>query len=108
MALGLLRANVDYLAYGKVRCVDLTYHPAHSKCNAVLPVTTISEILWPYRRSLEMHAEHLDTLRNHDVSFETSRKIANEWIEQPHLEEDSWDAKWEDLCEVEIDQWDSR
>ncbi len=64
--------------------------------------------LWPYRRSLEMHAEHLDTLRNHDVSFETSRKIANEWIEQPHLEEDSWDAKWEDLCEVEIDQWDSR
>ena len=26
MALGLLRANVDYLAHGKVRCVDLKHH----------------------------------------------------------------------------------
>jgi hypothetical protein len=73
-----------------------------------LLVTTISDILWPYRRSLEMHAELLDTLRSHDVPFETSRKVANTWAEQPHLEEDSWDAKWEDLCEVEIDRWDSR
>lgn len=72
------------------------------------PVTEIPDILWPYRRSLELHAELLDTLRSHDVSFETSRKIANTWVEQPHLEEDSWDAKWEDLCEVEIDRWDSQ
>ncbi|KAN0124064.1 hypothetical protein V8E52_002554 [Russula decolorans] len=71
-------------------------------------VTAISDILWPYRRSLEMHAELLETLRSHDVSFETSRKVANTWVEQPHLEEDSWDAKWEDLCEVEIDRWDTR
>ncbi len=58
----------------------------HSKCNTV-------------RQSLQSLTS---------VSFETSRKIANTWVEQPHLEEDSWDAKWEDLCEVEIDRWDNR
>ena len=107
MELGLLGANVDNVANGKVWCVD-SKRPAHSKCNTASPVTAISDILWPYRRSLELHAELLDTLRSHDVSFETSRKIANTWVEQPHLEEDSWDAEWEDLCEVEIDRWDSR
>ncbi|KAH9079190.1 hypothetical protein EDB83DRAFT_2503690 [Lactarius deliciosus] len=71
-------------------------------------VTTASDILWPYRRSLEVHVELLDTLRTHDVSFETSRKAANTWVEQPCLEDDSWDAKWEALCEVEVDRWDSR
>ncbi|KAI9458040.1 hypothetical protein F5148DRAFT_337681 [Russula earlei] len=71
-------------------------------------VTDISDILWPYRLSLELHVEILDTLRSHDVSFETSRKVANTWVEQPNLEDDSWDAKWEDLCEVEIDRWDAR
>lgn len=71
-------------------------------------VTSASDILWPYRRSLELHVELLDTLRTHDVSFETSRKAANTWVEQPCLEDDSWDAKWEALCEVEVDRWDSR
>jgi hypothetical protein len=92
----------------KFGAFDPKRHPAHLESNTASPVTTISDILWPYRRSLELHAELLDTLRSHDVSFETSRKIANTWVEQPHLEEDSWDAKWEDLCEVEIDRWDSR
>src|ERR1700761_945151 len=50
------------------------------------PVTSMSDILWPYRRSLELHVELLDTLRTHDVSFETSRKTANTWVEQPCLE----------------------
>ena len=68
----------------------------------------MSDILWPYWRSLELHVELLDTLRTHDVSFETPRKAANAWVEQPCLEDDSWDAKWEDLCEVEVDRWDSR
>jgi len=71
-------------------------------------VTSISDILWPYRRSLELHVELLDTLRSHDVPFETSRKVANTWVEQPHLEDDSWGAKWEALCEVEVDRWVSR
>ncbi len=71
-------------------------------------VTMASDILWPYRRSLELHVELLDTLRTHEVSFETSRKAANTWVEQPFIEDDSWDAKWEALCEVEVDRWDSR
>jgi len=71
-------------------------------------VTAIPDILWPYRRSLEVHVELLDTLRSHEVSFEISRKVANTWIEQPNLEDDGWDAKWEALCEVEIDRWGSR
>jgi len=74
----------------------------------LLLVTSISDILWPYRRSLELHVELLDTLRSHDVPFETSRKVANTWVEQPHLEDDSWGAKWEALCEVEVDRWVSR
>lgn len=72
------------------------------------PVTSVSDILWSYRRSLELHVELLDTLRTHDVSFETSRKTANTWVDQPCLEDDSWDVKWEVLCEVEVDRWDSR
>lgn len=72
------------------------------------PVISVSDTLWPYRRSLELHVELLDTLRTHDVSFETSRKTANTWVEQPCLEDDSWDAKWDALCEVEVDRWDSR
>ncbi len=108
MALGVLGANVDHLAHGKVWCVDLKMPFCSFKMQHRSSVTSISDILWPYRRSLEMHADLLDKLRSHDVSFETSRKIANTWVEQPHLEEDSWDAKWEDLCEVEIDRWDNR
>jgi hypothetical protein len=79
-----------------------------SKYNAVSPVTSISDILWPYRRSLEQHIGLLDTLRSHEASFETSRNGVNTWVEQPHLEDDGWDDKWEPLCEVEIDRWDSR
>lgn len=72
------------------------------------PVTSISDILWPYRRSLEQHIGLLDALRSHNVSFEASRKVANTWVEQPHLEDEGWDIRWEPLCEVEIDRWDSR
>ncbi len=109
MALGLLGANVDNLAHGKVWCVHHKRHPARSKVQTQFsPVTSISDILWPYRRSLEQHVALLDTLLSHNVSFEMSRKVANTWIEQPHLEDDSWDVKWEPLCEVEIDRWDSR
>ena len=100
---------MDKLAHGKVWCI----HPnsvihARLEITQLFPVTSISDILWPYRRSLEQHIELLDTLRSHDVTFETSRKVANTWVEQPHLEDDGWDVRWEPLCEVEIDRWDSR
>lgn len=110
MALGLLRANVDKLAHGKIWCVHPQQrHPRpFGNITQLLLVTSISDILWPYRRSLEQHIELLDTLRTHDVSFETSRKVANTWVEQPHLEDDGWDVRWEPLCEVEVDRWDSR
>ena len=53
-----------------------------------------------------MHIELVDLLRSHTVSFETSRDALAKWVTQPHLEEGSWDAQWEDLCEAEIDRWD--
>jgi hypothetical protein len=87
-------------------CYKLTWGARFRKQSPL--VTSTSDILWPYRRSLELHVELLDTLRTHDVSFETARKTANTWVEQPCLEEDSWDANWEALCEVEVDRWDSR
>lgn len=52
-----------------------------------------------------MHSELVETLRPHSVSFETSRQAINRWVAQPHLEETSWDAEWEDLCQVEVDRW---
>ncbi|PCH38280.1 hypothetical protein WOLCODRAFT_115192 [Wolfiporia cocos MD-104 SS10] len=69
-------------------------------------VSSIPQILTPYHRSLEMHAELVDILRHHDVSFEVSREAIAKWVAQPHLEEYSWEAQWEDLCEAEIDRWD--
>lgn len=64
-------------------------------------------ILIPYHRSLEMHVELVDVLRSHSVLFEVSREAISKWVAQPYLEEGSWDAQWEDLCEAEIDRWDS-
>jgi len=70
-------------------------------------VSSAAQLLIPYRRSLEMHADIVNTLRCHSVAFETSRQMITQWATQPHLDQDSWDAKWEDLCSVEIDRWDS-
>ncbi|KAI0035757.1 hypothetical protein K488DRAFT_42740 [Vararia minispora EC-137] len=71
-------------------------------------VTSIGEILRPYHRSLEQHAELAAILRPHSVTFEESRDAVHRWIEEPFLEDERWDARWEDLCLVEIDKWDSR
>ncbi|KAE9394987.1 hypothetical protein BT96DRAFT_966813 [Gymnopus androsaceus JB14] len=59
--------------------------------------SSIPEILKPYHRALDSHV----TL----VSFEESRDAITKWAEQPWLEEYGWEAKWEDLCSVEIDRW---
>ena len=64
-------------------------------------------ILVHYHRSLQMHAEIVDTLRSHSVSFEVSRQSLSRWIAQPHLEENSWEAEWEELCEAEVERWNS-
>lgn len=71
-------------------------------------VLSLSELTTPYYRSLTLHKELVDTLRSHTVSFEDSRKAINQWVEQPFLRDDGWDAKWEDLCEAEVEKWDTR
>ncbi|KAF9532345.1 hypothetical protein CPB83DRAFT_847686 [Crepidotus variabilis] len=68
-------------------------------------VTQIGAILRPYHRSLHFHIELVDKLRSHDVSFEDSRDIINQWTQQSWLAEDGWSAAWEDLCEVEVEKW---
>jgi hypothetical protein len=70
------------------------------------PVTSVPDILIPYHRSLNMHIEIVDLLRPHSVSFDASRDALTKWLAQPCLEEDGWEAKWEDLCTVEVYRWD--
>ncbi|KAG2149347.1 hypothetical protein DEU56DRAFT_729372 [Suillus clintonianus] len=71
-------------------------------------VLSLSELTTPYHRSLALHKELVDILRSHTVSFEDSRSAINQWVEQPFLRDDGWDAKWEDLCEAEVEKWDTR
>ncbi|KZT26486.1 hypothetical protein NEOLEDRAFT_1112388, partial [Neolentinus lepideus HHB14362 ss-1] len=87
--------------FGQPVCRGWILHPD------ILLVSSAAQLLIPYRRSLEMHTDIVNTLRCHSVAFETSRQIITQWATQPHLDQDSWDAKWEDLCSVEIDRWDS-
>ncbi|CAL1704300.1 unnamed protein product [Somion occarium] len=68
--------------------------------------STLPDILIPYHRSLQMHIELVDLLRSHSVKFEASREAINKWVTQPFLQEDGWEAQWEDLCEAEIDRWE--
>ncbi|KAF7338654.1 hypothetical protein MVEN_02091900 [Mycena venus] len=70
-------------------------------------VTTIPGVLVPYHRSLATHSELVDILRSHSVSFEDARDALAKWAEQPWLEDDGWDAVWEDLCAAEVERWDS-
>ena len=68
-------------------------------------VSSIPEILIPYHRSLNDHTELVNVLRRHSVSFEDSRDAIAKWAEQHWLEEEGWNAKWEDLCTVEVERW---
>ena len=65
-----------------------------------LQVSSIREILPPYHRSLYTHEELVNKLRKHTISFEDSREAISRWAEQASLEEDGWNARWEDLCAV--------
>jgi len=69
--------------------------------------TSIPAILTPYHRSLHMHVEIIDTLRSHNVSFDVSKDALNRWMAQSWLQEDGWEAAWDDLCTVEVERWDS-
>lgn len=82
--------------FGALSSYPLKSHP---------PVTAIPQIVRGYHRSYYMHSEIVETLRPHSISFETSRQQINRWVVQHYLEETSWDAEWEDLCQVEVDQW---
>lgn len=62
----------------------------------------------PYHRSLILIKDIIGRLRSHSVTFEASRDAISQWVEQPYLAEDGWDAKWEDLCAVEIERWDGK
>lgn len=95
--------------FGRYHCTFAAPAPAKSSQHAVMfLVTSVSEILRPYRRSLEDHTKLVQKLRLHTVSFEDSRDAINRWVEQPWIAEDGWDANWEDLCEAEILRWDGR
>jgi hypothetical protein len=72
----------------------------------LLPVTSISDIVIPYHRSLNSHIEIVDILRSHSASFEESRDAVNKWIAQPWVQEDGWEAKWEDICDAEVERWE--
>ena len=71
-------------------------------------VTEIPDLLVPYHRSLEEHADMIQRLRSHSLSFEESRLIVSEWAAQTDLEDEGWDARWNDLCAAEIDRWGRR
>lgn len=70
-------------------------------------MSSISEVLIPYHRSLADHAELVETLRYHSISFDDSRKAIAQWSNQQWLADDGWAARWEDLCAVEIEYWDA-
>ncbi|EIW85391.1 hypothetical protein CONPUDRAFT_87845 [Coniophora puteana RWD-64-598 SS2] len=70
-------------------------------------VTSVSDILLPYHRSLNMHIEIVESLRPHSATFEVSKDAIRKWVDQPFLEDESWDAIWEDLCAVEVHRWDT-
>lgn len=71
-------------------------------------VLSLGTITTPYHKSLDLLSDLTNQLRSHSVSFETSKDIINQWIEQPYLQEDGWEAQWEDLCAVEVERWDAR
>jgi hypothetical protein len=68
-------------------------------------VSSIPSIIIPYHRSLHTHTELVNILRSHNVSFEASKDAIARWMTQSWLEEDGWEAKWEDLCSVEVERW---
>ena len=71
-------------------------------------MTEISNILATHRRSLEEHAAIVEEVRSHDTPFAEAKEAVLRWAAPGVLEDEGWDARWEDLCDVEVDKWDPR
>jgi hypothetical protein len=52
--------------------------------------------------------DSVNVLHNHAIAFQESREIIDRWVAQPWLQEDGWEAKWEDICSVEVERWESK
>ncbi|KAJ7273277.1 hypothetical protein C8J57DRAFT_1597407 [Mycena rebaudengoi] len=72
------------------------------------PNNRASALLTAYHRAPETHVRLVDVLRSHAVSFEDARAVLATWVEQTWIEDGGWEARWEDVCAVEIDRWDAR
>ncbi|KAI0340481.1 hypothetical protein BDW22DRAFT_374615 [Trametopsis cervina] len=107
--MNLIVDNIENLLFDALKTKGLQFvqEPLWVTWSLEKFATTIPEILVPYHRSLEMHKDIVETLRSHSVSFEASREAIANWVAQPHLEEGSWDAQWEPLCEIEIERWNN-
>lgn len=35
-----------------------------------------------------------------------AKEAVVKWAQQPFLVDDGWIARWEDLCDVEVERWD--
>ncbi|KAF5330371.1 hypothetical protein D9619_005872 [Psilocybe cf. subviscida] len=70
-------------------------------------VTRVPQLLKPYHRSLALHIDLANQLRDHSATFENYRDIINQWVAQPHLEGAGWEAAWEEICEAEVERWSS-
>ncbi|KAF8636677.1 hypothetical protein AX17_003483 [Amanita inopinata Kibby_2008] len=75
--------------------------------HSVPSVTSFAEIIPPYHRSLAMHTQLVDRLRSNSVSFEDSQEAIAKWVEQPWLGDSGWETRWEDICTVEVERWET-
>lgn len=105
--MGPRTALVAHLAAGKVWYVPTNSHQTHSKLTIFQIVTSASEIVVPYHRSLDMHIELVNNLRSHSISFDDSRRAVLKWAEQPWILDSGWDGKLGDICDIEIERWDT-
>ena len=69
-------------------------------------VVSVPAIFVPYHRSLHLHKQLLESVRSHSTPFEKAKEAVTKWAQQPFLVDDGWNAKWDDLCDVEVERWD--
>ncbi|TFK25081.1 hypothetical protein FA15DRAFT_756169 [Coprinopsis marcescibilis] len=68
-------------------------------------VTSIPAIIVPYHRSLHTYKQFVNRLHSHSIPFEEAKDIIEQWAQQPHLLEESWGDRWEDICAAEVERW---
>lgn len=92
---------------GEIRYVSLLLWSQSKRSVHFYPVTRVPQLLKPYHRSLALHIDLANQLRDHSATFENYRGIINQWVAQPHLEGAGWEAAWEEICEAEVERWSS-